>query len=154
MENYSATIQWERENQEFLDKKYSRVHTWKFDGGAVIAASSSPHLLPPPMSDPRHVDPEEAFVAAVSSCHMLWFLAMAAKHRWLVDSYEDQPTGKLDKNGDGKTAVALVILRPKVMFEGGRRPTSEELHTMHDEAHALCFIANSVRSEIRIEPRS
>lgn len=154
MENFSATIYWERGNQEFLDKKYSRAHTWKFDGGAVIAASSSPHVLPPPMSDPSGVDPEEAFVAAISSCHMLWFLAMAAKHHWLVDSYEDQPTGKMDKNGEGKTAVAVVTLRPKVNFGGENQPTSDEINTMHQEGHDLCFIANSVKSEIHIEPRA
>lgn len=154
MENYSANVHWERGDQNFLDKKYSRAHEWKFDGGAIIAASSSPHVLPPPMSDPRGVDPEEAFVAAVSSCHMLWFLAMAAKHNWLVDSYDDQPTGKMDKNSDGRTAVSVVTLRPKVVFGEGSEPTSDEISTLHQEAHQLCFIANSVRSEIRIEPRS
>lgn len=154
MENYSANVYWERGDQSFLDKKYSRAHFWKFDGGATVLASSSPHVLPPPMSDPGGVDPEEAFVAAISSCHMLWFLAMAAKHHWLVDSYDDQPTGKMDKNSDGKTALSVVTLRPKVVFGGEARPTSNEINSMHHQAHELCFIANSVRSEIRIEPRA
>lgn len=153
MENYSATVHWERGDQDFLDKRYSRAHSWSFDGGATVSASSSPHLLPPPMSDPARVDPEEAFIAAISSCHMLWFLAMAAKHRWLVDSYDDQPTGKMDKNSDGKTSVSVVVLRPKVVFSGENQPGSLEISSMHKEAHELCFIANSVRSEIRIEPR-
>lgn len=154
MENFSATVHWERGDQEFIDKKYRRAHEWKFDGGAVVKASSSPHVLPPPMSDPSGVDPEEALVAAISSCHMLWFLAMAARHKWLVDSYDDQPTGKMDKNREGKTAVSVVILRPKVVFGGENQPTSHEIDAMHQQAHELCFIANSVRSEIRIEPRS
>ncbi|PQO27964.1 peroxiredoxin [Blastopirellula marina] len=154
MENFSAMVHWERGDQNFLDKKYRRSHEWRFDGGAVIGASSSPHFLPPPMSDPRGVDPEEALVAAISSCHMLWFLAMAAKHGWLVDSYDDQPNGKMDKNSAGKTAVSLVTLRPKVVFGGENLPNSDEIDAMHHQAHELCFVANSVRSEIRIEPRA
>jgi len=154
MENYSASVHWERGDQDFLDKKYRRAHIWRFDGGAVVQASSSPNVLPPPMSDPSGVDPEEALVAAVSSCHMLWFLAMAAKHHWLVDSYDDQPNGKLDKNSHGRTAVSLVTLRPKVVFGGDHQPTSYEINTLHQEAHELCFIANTVKSEIRIEPRA
>ncbi|WDI40114.1 OsmC family protein [Bremerella sp. P1] len=153
MENYSANVHWERGDQNFLDKKYRRGHTWKFDGGTEIAASSSPHVLPPPMSDPRCVDPEEAFVAALASCHMLWFLAMAAKHQWLVDSYDDKPTGKMDKNKEGRTAMSVVTLRPKVVFGGESQPTADEISTLHKEAHELCFIANSVKSEIRIAPR-
>ena len=154
MENYSATVHWERGDQDFLDKRYSRAHSWSFDGGATVLASSSPHLLPPPMSDPRGVDPEEAFIAALSSCHMLWFLAMAAKHQWLVDSYDDQPTGIMDKNSDGRTSVSVVVLRPKVVFSGENRPGAHQITSMHKEAHELCFIANSVQSEIRIDPRT
>lgn len=154
MENFSANVHWERGDQDFLDKKYRRVHEWKFDGGAVVKASSSPHVLPPPMSDPGGVDPEEALVAAISSCHMLWFLAMAAKHGWLIDSYDDQPTGKMDKNSEGRTAISLVTLRPKVVFGSDKQPKSSEIDAMHHQAHELCFIANSVRSEIRIEPRA
>ncbi|MHC2070045.1 OsmC family protein [Bremerella sp. T1] len=153
MENYSVKLSWERGEDDFLDKKYHRAHTWSFDGGATVAASSSPNVLPPPMSDPTGVDPEEAFVAAIASCHMLWFLAIAAKHRWIVDSYEDQPVGTMDKNDQGKTAVAVVTLRPKVVFVGEHQPTEYEVETLHHEAHGLCFIANSVKSEIRIEPR-
>ncbi len=154
MENYSATVHWERGGQDFLDKRYSRAHSWSFDGGATVLASASPNLLPAPMSDPRGVDPEEAFIAAVSSCHMLWFLAMAAKHRWLVDSYYDQPSGKMDKNSDGRTSLSVIVLRPKVTFSGENQPSTDEIGWMHKEAHDLCFIANSVRSEIRIEPRT
>lgn len=153
MENYSVKLSWERGEDDFLDKKYHRAHTWSFDGGATVTASSSPNVLPPPMSDPTGVDPEEAFVAAIASCHMLWFLAIAAKHRWIVDSYEDQPVGKMDKNDQGKTAVAVVTLRPKIVFGGEHQPTENEVETLHHEAHGLCFIANSVKSEIRIEPR-
>ena len=154
MEKYSAKLSWKRGEEDFLDKRYSRAHTWEFDGGAVVPASSSPHVIPVPMSDPHGVDPEEAFIVSISSCHMLWFLALAAKHRWRVDSYEDQPTGEMGKDTDGKTSVQRVTLQPRTVFSGEKQPSWDEIEKLHHEAHDLCFIANSVKSEIRVLPQA
>ena len=124
----------------------------RFDGGAEILGSSSPHIVPLPMSDPTAVDPEEAFVASLSSCHMLWFLSIAAKRKFCVDSYHDAALGLMENNANGKMVVAVVTLRPAITFSGLHQPTRAEIDQLHHRAHEECFIANSVKSEIRIEP--
>lgn len=148
MSEHTATIIWQRGEQPFSDNAYSRAHRWKFDGGATIEASASPDVVPLPMSVAENVDPEEAFVASLASCHMLYFLSIAAKRRYIVDSYTDAAIGYLGKNEDGKTAITKVILEPKVSFVGENIPTAEQLEKLHHRAHDLCFIANSVRTEV------
>ena len=152
MTEYTAEIFWERGAQDFLKGRYSRRHVMRFDGGAEVAGSSSPHSVPLPMSDAAAVDPEEAFVASLSSCHMLWFLAIAAKRKFCVDRYTDAAVGVMAKNGQGKMAMTVVTLRPEVVFSGDRLPTREQLDQLHHQAHEECFIANSVRTEVRCEP--
>ncbi|MBK7685614.1 MAG: OsmC family protein [Rhodocyclaceae bacterium] len=152
MTQISAEIIWQRGEQDFLSNHYSRRHTMRFDGGAEILGSSSPHIVPLPMSDPTAVDPEEAFVASLSSCHMLWFLSIAAKRKFCVDSYHDAALGLMENNANGKMVVAVVTLRPAITFSGLHHPTRAEIHQLHHRAHEECFIANSVKSEIRIEP--
>jgi organic hydroperoxide reductase OsmC/OhrA len=152
MHLYTAEVEWRRGAQPFTDNRYSRAHQWRFDGGAEVRGSSSPLSVATPMSDPAGVDPEEAFVASISSCHMLWFLGLAAKAKFRVDRYADKAEGVMEKNSEGKVAVTRVTLRPHVAFSGDRTPTREELDHLHHEAHDKCFIANSVKSEIRCEP--
>ncbi len=152
MTKFTLSISWERRGEVFTDNKYSRRHEWCFDGGAVVPASSSPHVVPVPMSDASSVDPEEAFVASLSSCHMLWFLSIAAKQRFLVERYRDNPEAIMGRNVDGKVAITVVTLRPTALFGGNRIPSNEEILQMHDEAHQECFIANSVKSDVRCEP--
>jgi organic hydroperoxide reductase OsmC/OhrA len=149
-----AKVIWERGDQNFLDSRYSRAHRWRFDGGAEVPGSSSPHVVPVPMSDPKAVDPEEAFVASLSSCHMLWFLSLAAQKGFRVDRYADDAEGVMAKNAQGKRAVTRVTLRPAVEFSGEKIPTRQELEALHHKAHEECFIANSVKTEVRVEPRS
>ncbi len=145
-------ICWERRQQRFLDNHYSRAHVWQFDGGVNVPASSSPHVVPLPYSDAAAVDPEEAFVAALSSCHMLWFLAEAAQRGFCVDTYTDSAAGVLEKDHSGRLAMTRVTLRPAAVFSGDRLPTRAEVHALHREAHSQCFIANSVKTDIRCEP--
>lgn len=152
MHSYDATIAWERGSQAFADNRYSRGHRWTFDGGADVLASSSPHVVPVPMSDAAGVDPEEALVAATSSCHMLFFLSFAAKRGFIVDSYVDRASGIMEKNTEGKMAMTRITLRPDIVFSGERQPTQEEIARMHHESHDQCFIANSLKSEIVLEP--
>jgi organic hydroperoxide reductase OsmC/OhrA len=152
MAQYTATVIWERQGQDFLANRYSRRHLIRFDGGVEIPGSSSPHVVPPPLSDTSAVDPEEAFVASLSSCHMLWFLAIAAKQGFCVDAYTDEATGVMDKNAAGKYFMAEVTLRPSVQFAGDRIPSRDELDALHHRAHEECFIANSVLTEVRCEP--
>lgn len=152
MAEYSAEVLWCREEQDFLGKRYSRRHLLRFDGGAELAASSSPHVVPVPMSDPAAVDPEEAFVASLASCHLLWFLSIAADRGYCVDRYSDRPLGVMAKNGEGKLAMTVVTLRPQVVFSGDCQPSRDDVRQMHRRAHEECFIANSVRSEVRCEP--
>lgn len=152
MSEHAASIRWGRGEAVFSDNKYSRAHTWRFDGGVEVPASSSPQVVPPPLSAVAAVDPEEALVAALSSCHMLWFLAIAGKRGFVVDRYEDDALGTMGKNADGKLAIVRVVLRPRVAFVGERRPSSEQHAAMHHEAHERCYVANSVRSEVACEP--
>jgi organic hydroperoxide reductase OsmC/OhrA len=149
---HTATIRWQRGEAAFTDRRYSRAHTWTFDGGAVVPASSSPHVVRPPMSDASAVDPEEAFVASLSSCHMLWFLDIACRAGWCVDSYDDDASGHMGHNADGKLVVDVVTLRPRVRFAGAHVPDAATLEHLHHEAHAECFLANSVKCEVRCEP--
>ena len=149
---YGAEVVWARDGQDFLSNRYSRRHLLRFDGGAEVAGSSSPHSVPLPMSDASAVDPEEAFVASLASCHMLWFLAIAAKRRFIVDHYADAAIGVMARNAAGRMAMTRVTLRPHVAFSGERRPTAEELDALHHKAHEECYIANSVTSEVRVEP--
>ncbi|MEW5888456.1 MAG: OsmC family protein [Pseudomonadota bacterium] len=152
MSEYTATIHWQRGAQPFTDNRYSRGHTWTFDGGAQVPASSSPHVVPLPYSVASAVDPEEAYVASLSSCHMLWFLSIAAKRGFRIDSYTDTAVGLMDRNDAGRLAMTRVTLRPRAAFSGDRLPSAAELEAMHHEAHQQCFIANSVKTEVRCEP--
>ena len=148
---YNVRIFWEKSFDEaFVDSKYSRSHTWTFDGGIELTASSSPHVVPLPLSDEFAVDPEEAFVASLSSCHMLWFLSIAAEKNYLVESYEDNAEGVLGKNGEGKLAMTRVILKPKISFGNNHTPSREQVDEIHHLAHERCFIANSVRTVITV----
>lgn len=149
---YSAETLWLRHDGDFLGNRYSRRHLLRFDGGLEVPGSSSPHVVPLPMSDPAALDPEEAFVSSLSSCHMLWFLSIAAKHKFCVDRYFDAAEGVMAKNAEGKVAMTVVTLRPAVAFSGERQPTRDELAQLHHEAHEACFIANSVNTEVRCEP--
>lgn len=152
MAQYSAEIIWQRGEQAFLDNRYSRNHVMRFDGGVELPGSASPHVVPQPYSDAAAVDPEELFVAALSSCHMLWFLSIAAKQGFRVDRYHDSAFGVMTKNSDGKLALTKVTLRPAVRCSGDKLPSRAELEALHHQAHEECFIANSVRSEVLIEP--
>jgi organic hydroperoxide reductase OsmC/OhrA len=146
---YAATVVWKRgEDESFSDNRYSRGHTWSFDGGIDVPGSASPSVVPLPLSREDAVDPEEAFVAAISSCHMLTFLSIAAKKRFVIDSYEDKALGIMTKNENGKLFVSKVTLDPAIEFSGDKLPTSEQIADMHHLAHKECFIANSVLTEI------
>jgi len=152
MHHYTSQISWQRDEQPFLDNRYSRRHMVRFDGGVEMPASSSPHVVREPMSDPAAVDPEELFVASLSSCHMLWFLSIAAERGFRVDTYLDNAEGIMEKGASGKWVMSLVTLRPIVSFSGQSLPGREEHADMHHRAHDECFIANSVRTEVRCEP--
>jgi organic hydroperoxide reductase OsmC/OhrA len=148
---YNVKIFWTKDSSEaFVDNKYSRAHTWTFDGGIELVASSSPHVVPLPMSKESAVDPEEAFVAALSSCHMLWFLSIAAGRKFVVESYEDHAEGILAKNEEGKLAMTEVALKPKVNFSGETIPTRTQIDELHHLAHEKCFIASSVKTKISV----
>ncbi len=153
MSEYQATVEWERRGAVFTDNRYSREHYWEFDEGVRVPASASPHVVPLPYSVAAAVDPEEAFVASLTSCHMLWFLSLAAKRRFVVDRYRDAATGVMGHDGEGKLAMLEVTLRPAVRFSGDRRPTDAELAELHHEAHGECFIARSVKTTVRCEPQ-
>jgi organic hydroperoxide reductase OsmC/OhrA len=152
--NYKATIIWKRNGQTFTDNRYSRVHEWSFDGGMTVKASSSPQVVQEPYSDSNVVDPEEAFLASVSSCHMLWFLSIAAKSGFIVERYKDEVRAVMEKDKNQKPAITRVTLRPEILYAGEKTPGREEETEMHEEAHEKCFIANSIRSKIVIEPVS
>jgi len=152
MSVYTAEILWQREEKEaFIDNKYNRAHQWNFDGGASIAASPSPHIVPAPFSVEENVDPEEAFIASLSSCHMLFFLQIAAKRQFIVDKYADNAIGVLGKDSSGKISMTTVTLRPHVKFSGDKQPTMQQLETMHHQSHEQCFIANSVKTDVITE---
>lgn len=146
-----AKISWTRgRNEKFSDNKYSRAHTWRFDGGATVAASPSPHSVPPPYSAAENVDPEEAFVAAIASCHMLFFLHFAAKAGLVVESYADSAAGVLEADARGRMAITKITLRPQIKFKEDA-PPRQDLDALHARAHRFCFLANSVRGEVVVE---
>jgi organic hydroperoxide reductase OsmC/OhrA len=151
MKQFEAKLAWRRGGQPFTDQRYSRAHEWAFDGGLTVPASSSPLSVPEPMSDPANLDPEEALVAAASSCHMLFFLSIAAQRGFVVDDYRDHALGTLDRDADGKMAMTRIVLRPAVVFAGERRPSAEELAAIHHAAHDKCYIANSLKTSIVVE---
>jgi organic hydroperoxide reductase OsmC/OhrA len=152
MATYTAEILWQRNGDDFLGSRYCRRHLMRFDGGAEVVGSSSPHVVPLPMSDASAVDPEEAFVASLSSCHMLWFLSIAAKHKFCVDRYFDAASGVMAKNAEGKMAMTVVTLRPDAAFSGDKLPTRDEIDALHHDAHEACYIASSVKTDVRCEP--
>ena len=154
MAGHQATIRWERHNAAFVDNRYSREHHWEFDGGVQIPASSSPHVVPLPDSVAAAVDPEEAFVAALSSCHMLWFLSLAAKQGYIVDRYQDAAVGRMGRDAEGRQVMLEVTLRPAVTFAGLKHPDEAQLAALHHAAHAECFIANSVKTRVHCVPTS
>jgi organic hydroperoxide reductase OsmC/OhrA len=151
MSEYVATIRWQRGEQEFIDDRYSRGHQWEFDGGVTVPASASPNIVPLPMSVAENVDPEEAFVASLSSCHMLFFLSLAAKRGFIIDQYTDGAVGYLGKSDDGKMVMTRVVLKPDTSWSGEKIPSQQQIQKMHHRAHELCFIANSVTSEVVLE---
>lgn len=153
MPEYIAEVVWQREDQDFLGKRYSRKHRLRFDGGLEVAGSSSPHIVPLPLSDAAALDPEEAFVAALASCHMLWFLSIAAQRNFVIDEYIDAASGEMGCDAQGKMAMLKVTLKPFVKFSGDTLPAKDEIIEMHQEAHEECFIANSVKTSVLCEPR-
>ena len=152
MSTYTATIRWSHSGDgDFAKGQYSRAHEWAFDGGAVVPASASQHIVPAPWSDAAGVDPEEAFVASLSSCHMLFFVDFARRAGWVVDSYVDEAQGMLGHDTEGRQAMVSVTLRPQVTWADERRPSQDEIADLHHRAHEACFIANSVNTEVAIE---
>jgi organic hydroperoxide reductase OsmC/OhrA len=152
MSEYKATIKWQRNSPDFLKGKYSREHTWTFDGGVTVPASSSPSVVPVPYSNTSCVDPEEAFVASLSSCHMLTYLFFAQRQGFQIDSYEDEATGVVTKGETGAMWVSTVTLHPQITYSGEKLPTPADEERLHDMAHKQCFIANSVKSEVTVQP--
>ena len=149
MSEHHVTIDWKRETPDFAYENYNRDHEWRFDAGIAVPASAAPAYL----GSESRVDPEEAFIASLSSCHMLSFLAIASKKRYVVDGYRDEAVGILEKDASGNLAITKVTLRPEVRFSGEKQPTAEELEQLHDRAHHVCFIANSVKTQVVVESR-
>jgi organic hydroperoxide reductase OsmC/OhrA len=155
MRAYQAETRWmRREGERFVDGRYWRGHAWRFDGGAIVPVSANPDHVPPGTSDVAAVDPEEALVAAASSCHMLFFLAFAAKAGFVVDAYADDAVGYLNRDADGCQFMARIELRPDIAFSGERLPTPVEIEALHHKAHEACYVANSLRTEISVSPPS
>ncbi len=152
MATHSATISWTRTGPDFLKGQYSREHTWSFDGGMVVAASASPSIVRLPYSNPASVDPEEAFVAALSSCHMLTYLYEASKLGFQVDAYQDEAIGTMGKNAKGVPWVAAVVLHPKITYSGEKLPSARDEEHLHHVAHEQCYVANSVLTHVTVEP--
>lgn len=151
--HYGAEVLWQRAPHEaFTDNRYSRRHLLRFDGGTEVPGSSSPLVVPLPMSDAAAVDPEEAFIASIAACHMLWFLSLAADEGFVVDAYQDAASGVMSLNAGGKFWISHVTLHPQVRFAGMRPPDTDAIEQLHHRAHEACFIANSVKSEVRCEP--
>ena len=147
MSEHKVTLKWERGGAEFSYQKYPRDHTWSFDGGHTMTATANPAYL----GNPAHVDPEEAFVASLSSCHMLTFLYVASKKGFVLDSYEDDAVGTMTKNERGSFWVSSVVLHPRIVYSGGKSPSREEEEQMHHAAHDQCFIANSAKTDVKVE---
>jgi len=152
MSTHFAHVNWSKQdNESYIDNKYSRGHTWSFDGGTTVLASSSPHVVPLPYSVEANVDPEEAFIASLSSCHMLFFLSIAAKNKCVVQTYDDKAEGIMAKDSQGNISMTKVTLKPNVVFAPDTQPSDELLEKMHHQAHQQCFIANSVKTEVVTE---
>ncbi len=152
MSEYTATVRWRRDEDEaYTDNRYSRGHEWLFDGGVTVPASASPHVVPLPYSVEANVDPEEAFVAALSSCHMLFFLSICARNKYVIDEYLDEAIGLMEKDIDNKMSMTRVTLRPRIKFSGDNQPDRIKLEKMHRRSHEQCFIANSVKTEVVTE---
>lgn len=154
MTDYHASIAWHRAGAKFTDNRYRRAHIWAFDEGLEVPASASPHSVPLPLSEARAVDPEEALVAAVSSCHMLWFLSIAAKRGFVVERYTDTPVGTLGRNAKGQDVITVITLQPDITFSGEKQPASGDIEAIHHEAHEVCCLANSVTAEVRVAGRA
>jgi len=154
MSDYRAVIEWQRRGENFLKGRFSREHTWTFDGGVTLPASASPSVVPAPYSSAAAVDPEEAFVAAIASCHMLTFLYLASRANVEVERYEDEAVGVMTKNERGVPWVSTVTLHPKISYSGENQPAPDVEKRLHHEAHEQCFIANSVKTVVIIEPSS
>jgi organic hydroperoxide reductase OsmC/OhrA len=150
MAEHKAIVSWKRTSPDFLNGKYSREHTWTFDGGVTVPASPSPSVVPVPYSNPANVDPEEAFVAAVSSCHMLTYLYLACHRGFQVDSYHDEAVGLMTENGKGVPWVSAITLRPKIAYSGLKQPTAADEEQLHHLAHEKCYIANSIKTEVAV----
>lgn len=152
MSSYTANVRWTGDDPEsFRQGRYSRAHEWVFDGGTIVPASASPDNVPPGTADEAGVDPEEGLIAAISSCHMLFFIDYARRDGFVVQSYLDEAVGLMEKRADGKIALTKVRLRPKISFFGDKLPTADEIARLHHRSHEDCFIANSVNSEVTIE---
>ena len=151
MSEHKATISWKRTSEDFLKGKYSREHTWTFDGGAVVPASPSPAVVPVPYSNPAYVDPEEAYVASISSCHMLTFLYIAGRQGFQIDRYDDEAVGTMTQNERKVPWVSKVTLNPRIEYGGVKRPTPAEEEHLHHQAHEQCFIANSIKTEVVVK---
>ncbi|WP_144098000.1 OsmC family protein [Croceicoccus sediminis] len=153
MGEYTAKVRWQiGEGEVFTTNRYNRRHEWHFDGGAVVAGCAAPGYLPPELIDESAVDPEEALLASAASCHMLYFLAYAAKAGFSIDRYEDNPVGRVEKNEAGDPWVATIAMRPCATFVGDNRPSADQIDDLHHRAHKSCIIANSLKSEMTIEP--
>jgi organic hydroperoxide reductase OsmC/OhrA len=150
MSEHKASIHWERSGPDMLKGKFSREHTWVFDGGLTVKASASPSVVPAPYSNPAGVDPEEAFVASLSSCHMLTYIYLASRQGFLIDSYRDDAVGVLSKNDQGALWISAVTLRPQIIYSGEKRPTPAEEDELHHRAHEQCFISNSVKTAVTV----
>lgn len=151
MSEHTATIDWTRTDPNFLEGRYSREHTWHFDGGLTVSASPSPSVVRPPLSNPACVDPEEAFVAAVSSCHMLTFLHLASRAGFQIDRYRDEAVGVMTRNELGVPWVSAITLHPQIKWSGDRLPSPPDEALLHHQAHEQCFIANSVKTKVTVE---
>ena len=150
MSAHKAIIRWKLSGPDFPKGKYSREHTWHFDGGAAVVASAAPSVVPAPWSSPAGVDPEEAFVASIASCHMLTFVFLASRQGYIVESYEDEAVGSMGKNENGVPWVSAVTLNPRIVYGGDKRPGPAEVEKLHHAAHDQCFIANSVLTRITV----
>jgi organic hydroperoxide reductase OsmC/OhrA len=148
MSEHKASVTWSRDGKPFTYEAYPRIHRWQFGGGVELNGSSAPEYL----GDASLPNPEEALVMALSSCHMLTFLAVAARKRLTVDSYEDQAVGHMEKNAEGRIAITRCELRPRVVFSGPNQPTRADVEKMHEQAHRACFVANSVKTEVTVHP--
>jgi organic hydroperoxide reductase OsmC/OhrA len=151
MSEHKANISWKRTGPDFLKGKYSREHTWKFDGGVTVPASPAPAVVPAPYSNPAGVDPEEAFVASVSSCHMLTYLYVAGRQGFQIDSYDDDAVGLVTRNEKGAPWVSSITLHPRIAYSGDKRPTPAEEERLHHLAHEQCYIANSIKTEVTVK---